>query len=94
MHIPLRHDLARELDAAARQGIELRFVFAADAPGYALLRKQGGRAITRLQGRGAATLDFVAGADHTFTRADARERLLQILDQRMWPGRGMGNDAA
>ena len=94
LHFPLRHDLARELDTAARQGIELRFVFAADAPGYALLRKQGGRAITRLQGRGAATLDFVAAADHTFTRAQARERLVQILDQRMWPGRGMGNDAA
>ena len=94
LHIPLRHDLARELDAAARHGIELRFVFAADASGFALLRKQGGGAVTRLQARSAATLDFVAGADHTFTRSAARERLVQVLDRRMWPDRSARNEAA
>ena len=91
--IPMRDDLARDLNTAARHGIKLRFVFAADAPGFTLMRKQSGSEITRLQARDDATLDFVAGADHTFTSIQARERLVQVLDRRMWPDHGVGNDA-
>jgi len=86
LRIAIPNDLSRELDAASRHGIELRFVFAEGAPGFALLRMQGGNAISRLRSERAVTLDFVAGADHTFTRFDARERLVQVLDRRMWPG--------
>jgi hypothetical protein len=81
LRIPLRDDLAGELSRAVRQGIRLRFVFAAHAPGYDLLRKQGGSAIDRLIERQLASLDFVPDADHTFTRLEARERLVALLDQ-------------
>ena len=79
--IPLQDDLAGELARAVRQGIRLRFVFAAHAPGYDLLRKQGGSAIDRLIERQLASLDFVPDADHTFTRLEARERLVALLDR-------------
>jgi alpha-beta hydrolase superfamily lysophospholipase len=81
LRIPLRDDLAGELAQAVRQGIRLRFVFAAHAPGYDLLRKQGGTAIDRLIERQLASLDFVSDADHTFTRLEARERLVALLDR-------------
>ena len=81
LRIPLRDDLAGELSRAVRQGIRLRFVFAAHAPGYDLLRKQGGSAIDRLVERQLASLDFVPDADHTFTRLEARERLVALLDR-------------
>ncbi|WOB07275.1 alpha/beta fold hydrolase [Piscinibacter gummiphilus] len=81
LRIPLQDDLADELSQAVRQGIRLRFVFAARAPGYDLLRKQGGSAIDRLIERQLASLDFVPDADHTFTRLEARERLVALLDR-------------
>jgi alpha-beta hydrolase superfamily lysophospholipase len=81
LRIPLRDDLAGELAMAVQQGIRLRFVFAAHAPGYELLRQQGGSAIERLVDRHLASLDFVPDADHTFTRLEARERLVALLDR-------------
>ena len=94
LHLPLRNDLARELDTASRHGIALRFVFAAGAPGFALLRKQSGNAIARLQARKVATLDFVIDADHTFTHMRARERLVQVLERRMWTDHGVDDETA
>ncbi len=93
VRLPLTQDLARELATAAGHDIELRFVFAANAPGFVLLRQQSGRAITRLQATGMTTVDFVAGADHTFTRFEARERLVQVLDDCMWPSQDAGRNA-
>ncbi len=87
LRIPLRHNLARELEGAARQGIRLRFVFAERAPGFALLRKQSGRAMQRLLEQQAASIDFIANADHTFTRLEARERLVAVLDRLVLPSR-------
>jgi alpha-beta hydrolase superfamily lysophospholipase len=87
LHLPLRHDLAGELDKAVGRGTRLRFIFAANAPGFDLLHKQSGRAIDRLLARQLASIDFVPGADHTFTRLEARERLVEVLD-RMAPTPG------
>ncbi|MBC7957200.1 MAG: alpha/beta hydrolase [Cytophagales bacterium] len=85
LHFPLRHNLAGELESAVQRGIRLRFVFAARAPGFVLLRKQSGRAMKRLLERKSATIDFIADADHTFTRLEARERLVAVLDRLMQP---------
>ncbi len=87
LHIPLRYNLARELEGAARHGIRLRFVFAERAPGFALLRKQSGRAMQRLLKKQVASIDFIANADHTFTRLEARERLVAVLDRLVLPSR-------
>lgn len=83
LRIPLRHNLARELETAVQHGIRLHFVFADRAPGFALLKKQGGSAVQRLLEQQAASIDFVPNADHTFTRIEARERLVAVLDRLM-----------
>lgn len=83
LHIPLRHNLARELEAAVQHGVRLRFVFAQRAPGFVLLRKQSGRAIQRLLDKQVVSIDFIPDADHTFTRLEARERLVAALDRLM-----------
>jgi len=85
LHIPLKHDLASELAAAARSGVRLQFVFAEQAPGFTLLRKQSGHAMHQLLARRQASIDFVADADHTFTRLEARERLVATLDRLVRP---------
>jgi len=81
LRLRLEDDLASELFAAARCGIRLQFVFAVHAPGFVLLRKQGGYAIRQLLKRQQASIDFVPHADHTFTRMEARERLVATLDR-------------
>lgn len=80
LHLPLKNDLARELRRAADDGVPLRFVFAANAPGYALLAQQSGGAFSIAQRRGEVSVTFVADADHTFTGVDARDRLVHVLD--------------
>jgi alpha-beta hydrolase superfamily lysophospholipase len=93
LRIPLRHNLARELESAVAQGVRLQFVFASHAPGYRLLNKQSGRAMQRLLDRQLASIDFVPDADHTFTRLEARERLIAVLD-RLMQSAGAFDDAA
>lgn len=80
LNLPLRDDLARELRRAADAGVPLRFVFAANAPGHALLAQQSGGALSAAERRGEVSVTFVADADHTFTGANARDRLVHVLD--------------
>jgi alpha-beta hydrolase superfamily lysophospholipase len=80
LRLPLKDDLAHELRMAARARVPLHFVFAAQATGYTLLREQSGGALARMLAQGAVSVDFVPGADHTFTRAQARERLVGVVD--------------
>jgi alpha/beta superfamily hydrolase len=88
--LPLADDLAGDLLSAARARRPLRFVFATDAPGCTLLHRQGGPVVQRLAREGSLSLDFVDGADHTFTRAPVRESLVQRLDRLMLDACGVG----
>lgn len=81
--LPQANDLAGELLRTAGAGRPLRFVFATDAPGCTLLHRQGGPAVHRLARQGSLSLDFVDGADHTFTQGSVRETLVQRLDRLM-----------
>lgn len=81
--LPLADDLAGDLLRAAQAGRPLRFVFATDAPGCTLLHRQGGPVVQRLAREGSLSLEFVDGADHTFTRGPVRESLVQRLDRLM-----------
>lgn len=83
LHLPMHDDLVHQLAEAARHGIRLRFVFAENAPGFELLEREGGVAVQRMIRRGEASLDFIAGADHTFTPLQARRRLVEVLEARM-----------
>lgn len=80
---PQANDLAGELLRASGSGRPLHFVFATDAPGCTLLHRQGGPAVRRLARQGRLSLDFVDGADHTFTQAAVRGTLVQRLDRLM-----------
>ena len=81
--LPLADDLAGDLLRAAQDGRPLRFVFATDAPGCTLLHRQGGPVVQRLAREGRLSMEFVDGADHTFTRGPVRESLVQRLDRLM-----------
>jgi alpha-beta hydrolase superfamily lysophospholipase len=81
LRMPLKDDLGVELDAAIRHAVELQFVFAADDPGGPMLWTEGGSVARRLaqqQQLGTVTLDR---ADHTFTKLEARKRLMAVLDE-------------
>jgi pimeloyl-ACP methyl ester carboxylesterase len=60
-------DLELELVAITRRNVALNFLFAANDPGIALLRDQGGSTVTRLQERKQLGIQIIDGPDHTFT---------------------------
>jgi pimeloyl-ACP methyl ester carboxylesterase len=78
---PLRDDLGAELDTAIRHAIRLQFVFAVDDPGGPLLWTQGGSVARRLAQSHQLSAITLERADHTFTRLDARKRLIAVLDE-------------
>jgi alpha-beta hydrolase superfamily lysophospholipase len=65
--VKLGDDLALELRDVTRRNVALRFIFAADDPGISLLKNQGGSTVDQLRRRGQLAIDFIEGADHTFT---------------------------
>jgi len=79
LRVPLRDDLGSELYALGRRGVALRFIFAADDPGRAMLLEQGGSAVPRLTAQGKLTIDVISGPDHTFTPRWSHPLLLDAL---------------
>ncbi len=79
--LPWRRDLGRDLAALARRGTAVRFVFSDDEPGRELLRIEAGRALAPLLANGRVRIVDVPSADHTFTTADARQRLHAAVDE-------------
>lgn len=79
LRVPLQDDLAADLRMAAAHGTRMHFVFASTDPGYALLCEQAGRQLRRLLASGAATIDFIEAADHTFTPPGAQAALISLL---------------
>lgn len=77
---PLKDDLVADLRSATRHGIHLRFVFGSSAAGLTLLQRQAGRWVRGMARRREASIDLIAQSDHTFTRLEARERLVRLLD--------------
>jgi pimeloyl-ACP methyl ester carboxylesterase len=74
-------DVAAALARAAGAGIRLRFVFAAGEPGLELLQAETGHALKPLLASGKVVLETLVDADHTFTRLEARDRLVALLDR-------------
>jgi pimeloyl-ACP methyl ester carboxylesterase len=67
VRVPLPDDLGSELLALGRKGTVMRFIFAADEPGRAMLAEQGGSAVARLERAGTLSIQVIPNADHTFT---------------------------
>jgi hypothetical protein len=78
--LPWRRDLGRDLAALAQRGTTVDFVFADDEPGRELLRIEAGRSLATLLAGGRIRILDIAAADHTFTAADARQRLQVAVD--------------
>lgn len=81
---PLHEDLVAEMQAIARAGTLQRFVFARGDPGDALLRTLSGAMLKTFVAKGQLTIDYIDRADHTFTTVDARRRLVQVLESRLF----------
>jgi len=79
LHVPLRDDLGSELDTLARRDVAVRFVFADEDPGRAMLRDEGGPVVDRLAARGKLAIRTIAGADHTFTPRWTHAALLDAV---------------
>jgi predicted alpha/beta hydrolase len=77
--VRLRDDLAMDLRTVAAHGTRMHFVFSSTEPGHTLLREQAGREVRRLVDGGAATIDFIDAADHTFTPPAAQQALVSLM---------------
>jgi len=77
--MPLAGDLGAQLDALAKRGVALRFIFADDEPGRVLLAEQGGSVVPRLSGTGVIGIDVIDGADHTFTPRWSHPQVLDAI---------------
>jgi pimeloyl-ACP methyl ester carboxylesterase len=73
LRLPLRDDLGSELYALGRAGVAVRFIFAGDDPGRAMLVEQGGSAAARL------SITVIDGPDHTFTPRWSHPLLLDAI---------------
>ncbi len=91
--VSARSALDLALDAAARNGVELKFVFAEGHAGHELLRRDAPYALPPLLAQGQASIHLVADADHTFTALDARLRLIDTLDRLLLAGAPMAAPA-
>lgn len=81
VRFPLRDDLVTEIRSLVDRRVSLSFLFAEGDPGHALLSEQGGRAVRRWLADGTIGLATVPNADHTFSRAGARQVLCERLDE-------------
>jgi alpha/beta superfamily hydrolase len=81
--IRLRDDLPAELRRLRHEGIDLQFVFAANDPGFDILRDQGGGTMRRMRARGQLRLKIIENADHTFTDLTARAMLAKFLVEQL-----------
>jgi len=74
--------LASDLSRYGMRGRAIDFVFSRDDPGFELLNSGGRWVAGRLRRRGLSTVQFIEGADHTFSRKAWRDELIaQIVAQ-------------
>jgi alpha-beta hydrolase superfamily lysophospholipase len=79
LQIPLPNDLGTELAGLGKRQVNLLFVFADGEPGLDLLKNGGGSTVSRLRARKKLSIEFIEGADHTFTDHEPRDRLVNVL---------------
>jgi pimeloyl-ACP methyl ester carboxylesterase len=71
--------IAQDIEAAAVRGCRVQ-VFAADGdPALAILRNLGGHSVQRLIDNGTLPVTTLSGADHVFSTAESRDRLVNAL---------------
>ena len=71
--------IAQDIEAAAARGCQVQVFAAAGDPAMAILRNLGGHAVQRLIDNGTLPVTTLRGADHTFSSAESRDRLVSAL---------------
>ncbi len=84
-HIRLKDDLGRELKNLKTRGVRLVFVFSRGDAGMRLLETQSGLSMQQLSER--YCIRVIDGADHEFTRTNARAALGQVLSEELYSRR-------
>ena len=72
-------DLGAQMEKLAARGTRMLFVFSSGEPGADLLRAEAGSVVGRLQSSGGVLLEFIEGADHTFTGHVPRESMIALV---------------
>jgi alpha-beta hydrolase superfamily lysophospholipase len=72
-------ELGQRLERYRASGRQLGFIFSANDPSYAILTSEAGPSLRRLYRLGVLRLDFVDGADHTFSREAWRLRACEAV---------------
>lgn len=76
---PWLRDLGAELEAVARHGTRMQFIFSRGEAGPEMLRDQGGSVVDSLRRRGALHVAMISGPDHTFTALWTHDKLAAAL---------------
>lgn len=80
---PVTEDLAQDLRQIAAARRQLSMFFSTTDPGYSILTGQAGRQVRRMIRRGQLQTTFIENADHTFSRQEARRKLIQLMTQHL-----------
>lgn len=71
--------LSRDLQALLDGEKSLHFIISEGDPGYDILVAGAGRTVAKAQRAGRLSVNFIPGADHTFSRAASRDEFLRRL---------------
>jgi alpha/beta superfamily hydrolase len=74
--------LAADFKRITDSGIRIRFLLSSTDPGYDILKSQARRALRKGLANKTITLDLIDGADHTFSKKDKRDQLLDVIRAR------------
>jgi pimeloyl-ACP methyl ester carboxylesterase len=83
--LPLKDDLAAELQQVAARGVQLDFVFSREDPGLVVLAQESGRRGQALKREERLRVRVVDDADHTFAGALGRAGLYARIDALLQP---------
>jgi pimeloyl-ACP methyl ester carboxylesterase len=76
---PMRGDLSCELEALARRGVKMHFLYSGDDPGRIRLAVEAGSSVAQYCRTGQFSMHVFPGANHTFTQRWAQASLLRTL---------------
>lgn len=71
--------LAIDIEQIIAQKISIRFLLSSRDPGYDIIKSQARRSLRSGLNNKTISLDLVDGADHTFSRKEKRDRLLDLI---------------
>lgn len=80
---PCTEDLTRDLKSAVAHNRQLSLFIATSDPGYRILMFQAGRQARKMLRSEKMTATFLEDADHTFSRQDARRKLIDAVSEQL-----------